>query len=117
MEQAQAVAALLARVRASGRSTMVFTGYTLEELAGVPGAEAVVAQTDLLVDGRYDQSAPDRTRRWIGSTNQRLHFLTDRYDPDDPQFTAPDHVELRMRDGVVTINGRPWGSWIPRRRT
>ena len=115
MEQAPALAALLARVRARGRSTMVFTGYTREELDAVPGADAVLAATDLLVDGRYDRDAPDHTRRWIGSTNQRLHFLSDRYDPADPQFSAADHVELRLVGGVVTINGRPWGSWTPRR--
>lgn len=116
MQQAPAVAELLSRVRARGLSTMVFTGYTREELAEVDGAAEVLPHLDLLVDGRYDATAPDETRRWIGSENQRMHFLTDRYDPDDPMFTASDTVELRMRDGVLTINGRPWGGWAPRGR-
>ena len=116
MQQAPAVAQLLSRVRARGLSTMVFTGYTREELAGVDGADEVLSHVDLLVDGRYDAARPDETRRWIGSENQRMHFLTDRYDPGDPMFTSADTVELRMRDGVLTINGRPWGAWAPRGR-
>ena len=35
--------------------------------------------TDLLVDGRWDETRPDDTRTWIGSTNQAMHFLTDRH--------------------------------------
>lgn len=116
MQQAASVARLLEQVRERGLSTMVFTGYTREELDEVEHAADVLRQLDLLVDGRYDAKQPDETRRWIGSTNQRMHFLSDRYDPDDPMFTSADTVELRMRDGVLTVNGRPWGSWAPRGR-
>jgi len=114
MQQAAALAPLLSAVHRVGLSTMVFTGYTLAELDDVAGADAVLHATDLLVDGRYQIDAPEHTRRWIGSTNQRMHFLTGRYHPEDPIFTAPDTVELRLRGGVLTINGRPWGEWTPR---
>ena len=78
-------AARLAReVRARGLTVMVFSGFTIEELRGRgdPAIDDLIAHTDILVDGPYDRERPDHERRWIGSTNQRIHFLTDRYHYD-----------------------------------
>ena len=52
-------------------------------------------------------SSRTTSRRWIGSENQVLHFLTDRYAPDDPRFAGPNHMEIRIRRGVITVNGFP----------
>lgn len=95
--------------RAMGRSVMVFTGYTLEALraSGAPAVIGLLACTDLLVDGPYEASRRSQRRRWIGSDNQRLHFLSDRYDPGDPRFIEGNQVELRLRGGVLTVNGWP----------
>jgi anaerobic ribonucleoside-triphosphate reductase activating protein len=50
---------------------------------------------------------PDRSRRWIGSTNQRIHFLTSRYQANDPVWQASDTLEIRWYDGELAINGFP----------
>lgn len=107
-------AALAEQVRAQGRSVMVFSGFTLEALrtAG-PDAARLLAATDLLVDGPYDRTRPDRHRRWIGSQNQRVHALTARYDPAGPEWSAPDTIEIRLADGQLILNGRPWGRGVP----
>lgn len=115
LEQAAALAPFLRGVQALGLSTMVFTGYDLEHLRRSPQTDAVLGATDLLVDGRYDRSRPDTTRRWIGSTNQRMHWLTDRYDATDPRFSEANTVELRLSARHLTVNGNPWGRWVPRR--
>jgi anaerobic ribonucleoside-triphosphate reductase activating protein len=106
-EQAEALADFAERVRAGGLSVMLYSGYTLEELKPKPGAARLLAAVDLLADGRFDQALPETKRRWLGSSNQRLHFLTARYSPDDPRFSTSNTVELRLtRDGLV-INGWP----------
>lgn len=108
--QAAAAAELAALVRP--RSVVVFSGFTLEEIeAQGADAAALLANTDLLIDGRYDRGQPDEVRRWIGSTNQRAHFLTDRY--DESIFEGRDTIELRYVDGLLTINGRPWSGAMP----
>jgi anaerobic ribonucleoside-triphosphate reductase activating protein len=127
--QAVPLAALAERVRAAGLSVMVFTGFTLAELEQradhdggsapkpplMAGASALLAATDLLVDGRYDRTQPDTQRRWIGSQNQVLHFLSDRYRPDDPRFRRSNSVEVRLRAGVLTVNGWPAAARFLRR--
>ncbi len=110
-EQAGALAAVCAPVRAAGLSVMVYSGYTLAELHGraltEPGVRALLDCCDLLLDGRYDAALPERRRRWIGSSNQVLHFLSDRYSPDDARFSTPNTVEVRFAKGQVLVNGWP----------
>lgn len=115
-EQPAGVAELCRLVRAGGRSVMVYSGYTLAELRARPEAGPALAQIDLLVDGRYEQGRPERSRRWVGSANQQLHFLTSRYSPDDPRFAAPNTIELRLERGQLTINGWPVQADAFRRR-
>ncbi|MFY1830007.1 4Fe-4S single cluster domain-containing protein [Myxococcus fulvus] len=107
--QADAAADLCERVRAGGLSTLVFTGYTLAELKaqGRPEAERLLASLDLLVDGRYEKDQPETRRRWIGSRNQVMHFLTPRYAPEDPTFTAPNTAEVHLLEGRIIVNGWP----------
>jgi anaerobic ribonucleoside-triphosphate reductase activating protein len=103
----------------NGLSVMAFTGYTLEELKA--NSQAVVAEflaaTDILVDGPYVRELPDTERRWIGSTNQRIHFLTDRYRFDD-SWKQRNTLEIRMSNGEISVNGFPatdavglWKGW------
>jgi anaerobic ribonucleoside-triphosphate reductase activating protein len=108
--QARACADLCEVVKEHDLSVMVFTGYTLEELTeSSDGAWArLLAAVDLLVDGRYERDRPERRRRWIGSANQKVCFLSDRYAPNDPQFEEPNSVEIRLDGrGGLQVNGWP----------
>ena len=106
--QAQGLAALAEGVRARGLSVMIFSGYTLAELqAQGPAAARLLAAADLLVDGRFEARARSHSRRFIGSDNQVLHFLTPRYQPDDPRLRGGNTLELRLRGGELTLNGWP----------
>lgn len=100
---------LAQRVRAAGLSVMVFTGYTLEELRlrDDPAVQALLQATDLLIDGPYIREQPDTQRRWIGSTNQRIHFLTDRYSADDPCWGQKNTIEIRLDLQSLMVNGFP----------
>jgi anaerobic ribonucleoside-triphosphate reductase activating protein len=102
-------AAVLAReVRALGLSVMVFSGFTLEQAREMadPAVGELLALTDILVDGPYVRELPDQERRWIGSTNQRIHFLTGRYHHDD-RWRKSNTLEIRLKDGELTVNGFP----------
>jgi anaerobic ribonucleoside-triphosphate reductase activating protein len=110
--QAEGCAAFAEAVQAKGLGVMVYSGFTLAELeakrdGGEPGIAALLAACDLLVDGRYERDLPERERRWIGSTNQVMHFLSDRHRPDDPRMRASNTVEIRLRKGELVVNGWP----------
>lgn len=102
-------AALARSVRDMGLSVMVFTGYPLGEARGLadPAVAELLALTDILVDGPYVRELPESRRRWIGSANQQVYFLTDRYRADDPRWLLPNTLEVRLENGAVTVNGFP----------
>jgi len=111
--QAAALTKVARRVRAEGLTVMVFTGMTLTYIKRQARAdwEEFLGEIDLLVDGPYIQSLHTNERRWIGSTNQRTHFLTDRYqdlaDEVGGWDAGANTIELRLVGGELTINGFP----------
>ncbi len=109
LAHAAPAAALAQEARARGLSVMVFSGYTLEEARNLPdpAVSELLALTDILVDGPYLREQPEARRRWIGSANQRIHFLSDRYRADDPRWLLPNTLEIRLRGPELTVNGFP----------
>lgn len=105
---APAARALAQAARELGLSVMTFTGFTIEELQerGDPAVLELIGLTDILVDGPYIREQPDTTRRWIGSRNQRIHFLTSRHSYDE-QWRAKNTLEIRVVGREITVNGFP----------
>lgn len=106
-EQDAALAALCRQVRARGLTVMAFSGHLREELEA--RGSPLLGHLDLLVDGPYVAALRTEARRWIGSTNQRLHFLSAAYQPDDPRFREPNTAEIRYdARGEITLVGFPF---------
>ena len=110
-EQAAGLATLARHARALGMTVMVFSGYTLDQLRARADAAPLLAQLDLLVDGPYDRTQPEPSppvgRRWIGSANQRMRYLTAAYAPEDPQMHEANTIEIRLSKQGLLINGWP----------
>lgn len=103
MQQAAASAALLAGARALGLSTLVFSGYTREEIAELPDGPAALASLDVLVDGRY-RSTERLGEGLRGSANQRILLLSARYTLADVEATPV--AEIRIgKDGELVLTG------------
>jgi anaerobic ribonucleoside-triphosphate reductase activating protein len=109
LAHAAGAAALARVVRAAGLTVMVFSGYTLAEARQLadPAVADLLAHTDILVDGPYLREQPETRRRWVGSANQRVHFLSDRYRTDDPRWLLPNTLEIRLAGGELSVNGFP----------
>lgn len=109
--QAGPLGRIAQKVKGKGLTVMVYSGYTLETLQAMtkadPDVRRLLNHTDLLVDGQYDSSHPETTRRWIGSSNQRMHYLTEAYAPGDPRMRAQNTVEIRLVGGELQLNGWP----------
>lgn len=72
--QAGPLAELARLVHGAGKDVVVYTGYTYEELAGSgdPDVQALLSETDLLIDGPFIQAQADPELAFCGSGNQRL---------------------------------------------
>ena len=110
--QAGALAELAAYFHSKSKSIVTFSGFTYNSLltqgASHPGVSALLAHTDLLIDGPFLEAKIDEKRPWLGSTNQQYIFLTDRYSMKDVEINQ-DKVEVTIApNGEIHVNG-----WAP----
>lgn len=92
---------LTATIQKLGLGVITFTGRNYEDVG------ELLAGVDLVIDGPYVQNFPDKARRIIGSTNQRIIHLTERYKEQEKWFY--DRLEQKgefniSSDGIV-FNG------------
>lgn len=109
MLQAAGLAALarLARRRRE-LSVICYTGFTLEQLLlnpPGPGVEDLLGEVDVLIDGPYVAALNDN-RGLRGSTNQRVHYLTDRLRGEE-LVNSPRRIEVHVREKDVLLVGIP----------
>lgn len=84
-------------------SLLVFSGYRLDELKRDPLRRQALSLIDVLIAGRFVR-ARHFGANLIGSSNQQLHCLSDRYKPED--FTELPSAEIIIEsDGRVTATG------------
>lgn len=106
--QAPALTQLAKRLKAAGLNVMSFTGFTLEELLSKQaplGAEELLEQLDILVDGPYVKSlainSPDSL---VSSRNQRVHVFNPAL--KDKLNWASDQMEIHiLKDGSRIVTG------------
>ena len=104
-EQAEALGIIAEGVKRAGLSVLCFTGDLIENLYGNPKNQKLLDNTDLLIDGEFQMEKLDYSRPWCGSSNQRYHFLTDRYNEDIFE-KYKNKVEINIqKDGSVFMNG------------
>ena len=103
--QARALAELGRAVGELGLSVFIFTGYRLGELTS-PAHRELLGVADVLVAGRYMAAKRSEGVRWLGSSNQRVHFLSSRYSQIDMDRSGDVEILVDV-DGTMTLTGFP----------
>ena len=111
MAQAAGLAEVITIARRRRDLTLVcFTGYRLAELRDRPpgpGVAELLAQTDVLIDGRYVAARNDG-RGMRGSSNQQVHMLTGRLAHAAAELAGgPRRAEIRLRGRSALLVGVP----------
>ncbi len=118
--QAPALAKLAVMCREFGLTVMVFSGYTVEDIRKRDNSSGLLTQVDILVDGQYDRDRPEPAppvgRRWIGSSNQIMHYLTNAYAASDPRMWESNTIEVRITANGIMANGWPSADKLVRLR-
>lgn len=108
LDQYLEVMELLSMCKEMNLSTMLFTGYEMDEIHSKQ-MDLIFNKVDILVTGRYDITKRVLNYQWIGSTNQQIHFLTDRY--ANFRIQNSNYIEIVINeDGSITILGFPESS-------
>lgn len=96
----QNLPSLTQRIKELGLGVISFTGRKYEDIIGI------LDGCDLVLDGAYDQDDPEKERRLLGSANQRILLLTDRYKNAVNWFksTGTKAVEVHVGN-TISVNG------------
>ena len=86
-------------------SIFTFSGYELSELVREEH-KALLAFTDVLVAGRYRKELRVVEEPWLGSSNQTIHCLSDRY-AEHVRKNSPCSELFLSPDGSITATGFP----------
>lgn len=104
-EQAEALGIIAKAVKKEGLGVLCFTGGLLEELQQKEENKTLLENIDLLIDGAFEADKVDYSRPWCGSTNQRYHFLTNRYNEEIFE-KYKNKIEINIsKDGTIFMNG------------
>ena len=104
-EQAEALGEIAFYVKKAGLSILCFTGDLIENLEKNQKNKKLLDNIDLLIDGDIQIEKSDYSRPWCGSSNQRYHFLTDRYNEDIFE-KYKNKVEINISEnGTIFMNG------------
>lgn len=104
-EQSEALGIIAEEVKKLGLGVLCFTGGYLEDLRQDSMHKKLLDNIDLLIDGPFEIDKVDYSRPWCGSSNQRYHFLTNRYN-EEIFVKYKNKVEVNIsKNGVVFMNG------------
>lgn len=109
--QARGLSVLARQARRLGLTVMLFTGFVIGKGRSLPdGAADLLEHCDLVVDGPYVPGRQEVGRNWVGSNNQRFHYLTPVYDSSiETAAQYRNGVEIRLTDsGEMLLNGFPF---------
>lgn len=107
MLQAKALYELSKWCHSNSLSVVTFTGYTLEELEQLNynSTLELFHNSDIVIDGAFDQTQLSEERGFIGSKNQKVYYNTDRYEDVENKHIG---IELSITNtNEITINGWP----------
>ena len=104
LQQPAALLRLLTGIRREGSlSTILFSGYTLEEMEPMRHGREILKNIDVLIAGRYVSVL--RTPYGLrGSSNQRIHLMTERYCMADIEKTPVAEISIDAH-GRVSVSG------------
>ena len=105
LDQIEAITEISKAVREIGLSVLVFTGYVYEEIKDKAEIQELINFIDILIDGKYEEDKQDFSRAWVGSSNQKYYFFTDKYD-ESVITQYKNKIELRISpNNSVVMNG------------
>ncbi len=81
-------------------SVLIFSGYRIEEIYSIPYGPTILSFTDVLVAGRFVKTLRLGSGL-LGSTNQKIHILSNRYQRADIRQTPPAEIIIDPAGNMI----------------
>lgn len=92
---------LLEEVKNLELGIILFTGYQLNEIE-----DNLKSQCDIIIDGYFDEQKIDNDRALVGSLNQNINYISDRYTNEKDWFYNKKNLieEINVGNDII-FNG------------
>ncbi len=92
---------LLEEVKNLELGIILFTGYQLNEIE-----DNLKSQCDIIIDGYFDEQKIDNDRALVGSLNQNINYISDRYTNEKDWFYKKKNLieEINVGNDII-FNG------------
>ena len=92
---------LLEEVKNLELGIILFTGYQLNEIE-----DNLKSQCDIIIDGYFDEQKIDNNRALVGSLNQNINYISDRYTNEKDWFYKKKNLieEINVGNDII-FNG------------
>ena len=100
---------LICKVRAhKDIGVILYSGFKINELRNKDDYRPILSSIDILIDGQYEKTLDDG-RAYVGSSNQKIHYLTERYKKAGPIYyaAAKRKAEIKFTSGQAVLIGVP----------
>ncbi len=85
-------------------SVLLFSGRTKKDIFRLEGGRDLLADIDILIEGLYDRELSNPPGTWPSSKNQKIRFLSERYNKDD-FINLPETEIIITEQGEVVETG------------
>ncbi len=86
-------------------SIMLYTGFEKDEFTTLD--KKIISKIDILIAGRYIEKKRDLFLTWRGSRNQKIEFISDKYNKNDIPFES-NMIEIDINpNGSIKLMGYP----------
>ena len=102
-DQYEELLTLIKKIRETNLSIILYTGYSLNELENENKTE-ILNFIDIIITDRYDKNYRTENGGLVGSSNQKIHFLTNRYSNVDLSKTNESEISID-ENGKIFIYG------------
>lgn len=104
--QGEALLELVKMLHQKNRGIILYSGYTYEELLSGSLEREILKYTDVLIDGPYIEELDDG-KPYRGSSNQRIHHLTERYRSFYEDSMRKRECRIEQKGIYFTLTGIP----------
>lgn len=106
LQQAENLLWLMRQLSEEGLDIMLYTGYEFDEIQSCNNKQGIFDFVDILISGRYRHSLRNTNLLWRGSENQKVNFLTAKY--NETTVSECNQVEIHIGEfGELSILGYP----------
>jgi anaerobic ribonucleoside-triphosphate reductase activating protein len=101
--QSKAINYINKKLQENNLNVMMYSGYKKEKILEI--YSHALDNVDILIDAPFEEDKVINHIRYVGSSNQTIYFLSNKFDNRKSEFDKPNSFEITFKDGKIHFVG------------